>query len=246
MAGEKFPIPSGESSPDLERELEALKSKLREEVEAIKHQSPFLGEGRVAKVFDLGTPFHDTTFCVKLYRPDIAHLSPYTRQTIQPLDPAGESELQDELFRAGLRVPQPIVFDHIGEQPFFVMEKIPGYTLAQINDHGGLIVRPSWSELEKMTAFLNNTLHVIHRDLHLGNIMLKTKQSLKEAGEALEGELYFIDFGTAKRTFSQPADEDYRLTIGNDVIKYISDRSSINMLEPLRSGVRGPSPFLYR
>lgn len=242
MAGEQSPI---ESSPNLEREFEVLKNRWREEIEVIKRKNPLLGEGRVAKVFDLETAFHDTTLCVKLYRPDIAQLNPYSRQTIQPLEPEEEFELQDELFRAGLRVPQPITFDHIDRQPFFIMEKIPGYTLAQINEHGGLIARPSWNELEQMTAFLNNKLHIVHRDLHLGNIMLKTTQDIKEARKTLEGELYFIDFGTARRTFGNPTDEDYTLTIGKDMIKYPTDRSSINILQPLQPGIRGPSPFLY-
>jgi tRNA A-37 threonylcarbamoyl transferase component Bud32 len=124
------------------------------------------------------------------------------------------------------------------------MERIPGYTLAEVWERGGTIVSPQWRELERLVATLNNKHHVVHRDLHLGNIMLKTNQSLPSE-QKLSGELYLIDFGLSRRTMGAPTDEDYLLTIGNEVIKYTSDRSQVRVLEPVHPGTVGGGVFLY-
>jgi len=124
-----------------------------------------------------------------------------------------------------------------GGYPYIVMEKIRGYTLAQISERGGLIIDPSWTELEKLVLDLNNQKQIVHRDLHIGNIMLQTEQDIIKARRELSGKLYIIDFGSSKRIFSdRPSPDDYTLTIGSSVIKYTTEHSNLRPLKPRPGG----------
>ncbi len=228
---------------DIER-LNNLKDSLEEELDEIARQN-LIGEGQAAKVFNIKTANESLPLCAKMIRPELEKMSPIERKRRQYLSPDEEFNLQEKLFEAGFPTPEPIARKVSDKYNAIIMERIIGYTLAEIDNRGGLIVEPSWSELDGIIDNLNRNHRVVHRDLHLGNIMLQTRQTIENDRNSLKGKIYIIDFGTSKRIFGQATEEDYNLTIGNNVIRYTSDGSSVRMLKPRMPGIRGETPFLF-
>lgn len=227
-------------------DLENFKNKLEKELNEIMLEVNLIGEGQAAKVFDLHASFEDEPLCVKVFRPELDRLVPIEQKRRQYLTPKEEFKIQDDLYATGFNTPQPIAYDFSGKHYVFVMEKIIGHTLKEIDRRGAHIINPHWQELEKLGDTLNIQHQIVHRDLHLGNIMLQTNQTIEDARHELSGKLYIIDFGTAKRFYgSRPSEDDYKLTIGNSVIKYIPDDSSIRMLKPRRLGTQEETPFIF-
>ena len=169
--------------------------------------------------------------------PDILHLKDqnlYEYRKLQYNDPEGEFKLQDDIYLNGFkRAPRPIAFGKIGDKQILAMEEFPGYTLEEIQAVGATIEDPSWEELERLIFNLNINAGVVHRDLGNQNIFLKTDQPL-EKGAKLSGEINVIDFGLSKKiSGDRPDDDDYRLTIGSNMIRYPSDRSKVEALRPI-------------
>lgn len=232
---------------NLESIRQEIESDLTNEIRQIAQAYPFVGEGKAAKVFSLENTFvPGKRSCVKIWRPELFNLDDVTRAERQSISPKEEFELQDSLFNNGFHnIPRPFAFCIIDEYPAMIMERIPGYTLAEIQDRGGYIVNPPWKTLLELVTDLNEKHHVLHRDLHLGNIILKTEQKLEDHRNKLSGSLYLIDFGVSKPITDSPTNEDYKLTIGENVIKYQSDVSSVRMLQNSRPGNPDVTPFLY-
>ncbi|OGN34320.1 MAG: hypothetical protein A3I39_01865 [Candidatus Yanofskybacteria bacterium RIFCSPLOWO2_02_FULL_47_9b] len=223
-------------NPDFKTEFDKLFQHFSEEIAEIR-KGRLLGEGRAAKVFDLTDSWGGHPVCVKLYHPHLSELSPIEYKKVQAVTPADEFSMQDRLFTEKFPVSEPLYTDTEDGQPYIVMEKIHGYTLTEINENGGLIVSPTWAELEKLITELNNQRRIVHRDLHPGNIMLQTEQRISSTGRKLSGKLYIIDFGSSKSIFSDnPTLEDFSLTIGNSVIKYTTDHFHVRILKPRTGG----------
>lgn len=250
MEGEKFKFADNliKSHRAEEEQPDDLKSSINKELGEIMRDPNFLGEGQAAKVFDFEhNPRMDIPLCIKIFRPELEKLVPIERMRRQYLRPEEEFDLQVSLVESGFQhTPTPIAYKFDGKYHAFVMEKIVGYTMAEIHRRGGYIIEPPWKELDEIVASLNYKHKIVHRDLHLGNIMLRTNQILEgQEMYELKGKLYIIDFGTSKNIFGQPEKDDYTLTIGNNMIRFIPDDSSIRMLRSREPGKRGQTPFVF-
>lgn len=225
-------------------QIESLRQDLEEELKRIISEERMIGEGRAAKVFELKAEHSHLPVCVKIWFPKINQLAKTNvveYRKIQYLSPEEEFVLQDELFIHGFRdLPRPIAYGKLSDHHIFVMEKISGYNLQQIITAGAKIAKPGWAELERILTELNIKQRIVHRDLHPGNIMLRTHDLLEE-NVHLDGKLYLIDFGLSKRIQGKPQDDDFRLTIGKDTVIYKNDRKMVDALKPTISS----SPFVY-
>jgi len=151
---------------------------------------------------------------------------------VQSLEPEEEFDFQDELYMSGFEnIPRPFAFTKIGDLCAMGMEKIQGYTLQEIKDGGAHIADPAWKELDALLFQLNIDHGTLHRDIHEKNIMLRTSEDIASTKE-LHGELCFIDFGHGKRISARPTPDDYKLTIGQNMIKYPEDKARVDMLKP--------------
>lgn len=251
MESEKFKFAKNLTKKDdsvEQKHLKNLRSSIDRELGEIMQDPNFLGEGQAAKVFNFeNNPGLDIPLCIKIFRPELEKLVPIEQKRRQYLTPEKEFDLQVSLIESGFQnTPIPIAYKFDGKYHAFIMEKIVGHTFAEINQHGGHIIEPSWKELDGIIASLNYKHKIIHRDLHLGNIMLKTDQSLTDQEmHKLKGKLYIIDFGASRRVFGELEDSDYTLTIGNNMIRFISDNSSVQMLRPREPGKPGQMPFVF-
>lgn len=220
----------------LEQYIADLELDLKEEIERIIEEEEKLGEGKAAQVFNVGhLPRSHHSACVKIWRPELQEIKKRSfveYRNIQAMEPEEEFNLQDELYMEGFtNIPRPLAYAKIGNIYAMGMEKIEGYSLEEIQKAGAKISKPAWEDLNKLIFDLNINHGIIHRDLHKGNIMIKTDQAA-EQGAVLEGDLFLIDFGLSKRIFARPTQEDYQLTIGNEVVQYLQDRRQVDELKP--------------
>jgi len=214
-------------------EFNRFLEKFSKEILEIRHYN-LVGEGQAAKVFDLSQSWNGRPLCVKIFHKFLTEISLLEYKRRQSASPKEEFFIQDKLFNEGFPVPEPFYMDTEDSQPYIVMEKIMGYDLRQINERGGLIKEPLWSDLERLVIKMNNKHKIVHRDLHPGNIILQTDGKMDWE---MKGKLYVIDFGTSRRTFSDnPSEEDFKLTVGDNVIKYPMDHSNIGTLRPRVGG----------
>lgn len=222
----------------IEQYLTDLEEDLKEEIERIAKEEPMLGEGKAAEVFTVNHMRRSKCdACIKIWRPELQKLrvqSPIAYAEIQTMEPEEEFNLQDELYMKGFKkIPRPLAYTEINGLHAMAMERIPGYTLKELEEKGVTITNPTWQELERMLFDLTINKGVVHRDLHKGNIMLKTTDDISKQ-KTVSGELYFIDFGLSKRIFGGPTPEDFELTIGRDTVKYTEDIKRVEQLKPNR------------
>lgn len=216
---------------------------LEEKILEVLRKEPSIGEGRAAKVFELIMERSHIPVCIKIWRQEVlkqAQTAPIEYKKVQYLSPEEEFDLQDSLYLDGFEyVPQPLAFGQTSGLAAMIMERIRGYSLAEIDKQKAKIANPSYSDLKQMVFKLNIEHRVVHRDLHSGNVMLETDQTLVPDGQ-LSGRLFLIDFGLSKRIYSRPTEEDFQLTISHsDVIRYRHDERTIKNLQPSKN-----SPFL--
>ncbi len=231
------------------RLLEAYNNSLREDLEKeirrILGNEELLGEGRAAEVFTSKIEDTNLSVCVKIWRPENEKLPIEKRKEFQFISPEKEFDLQDSLYSEGfINTPRPIAFGKYGDYNVMVMEQIKGYTFKELTEKGAKIGNLKWENLARMVAELNNKHHVAHRDLHTGNIMFATEDEAKPGAE-VSGEMYIIDFGTAKRTLGSPTPEDFeeRLTLSSfHVNKFSKDPNMVEGLKP-NPGHPEDSPF---
>lgn len=244
---EKLPIPTklkvSKSVEAIEHKFKSVKEfmenldkDLRDEIERITKEEKMIGEGKTARVFNIETKRTACPVCVKIFRPELKNRSPHEYKKIQYLTPEEEFNLQDTLYLNGFKnIPRAIAYSEAEGYKFFTMEQIKGYTLEEIERSNAIISNPGWKELENLIKELNINQKIIHRDIHARNIMLETSQTLEDEDMELEGKLYLIDFGLSKKiTTTPPNKNDYLLTIGQNVIRYPEDKSSVDGLEPRR------------
>jgi RIO-like serine/threonine protein kinase len=239
----KFSPNAKEAEPYMrsaERFLDSLEHSLEEEVERIIGEEEMIGEGRTAKVFEVDNPNSPCDICAKIWRnKPRREMTPLEYRKIQYLTPEEEFMLQDELFRKGCAVPRPVAFGKIGERDVMVMEQLTGYDLKRILAKGGGLEASLWPELVKAWKKIESE-GVVHRDLAPQNIFLETTDPLEE-GAVLNGKIYIIDFGLSKRFHgTSPEDEDFRMVIGSDTVKYPKDADKIDELNPKN---RTTTPF---
>ncbi|HVM76667.1 MAG TPA: lipopolysaccharide kinase InaA family protein [Candidatus Paceibacterota bacterium] len=220
----------------VEKYIENLEADLKEELERIIREEKMIGEGRAAQVFEVSSmPRSKCKACVKIWRRDLLDLKlkdPIEYRRIQSLEPEEEFNFQDELYMRGFTsIPRPFAFTQVGDFYAMGMEKIEGYTLQQIKDAGAQIEDPAWKELDRMIFDLNINKEVLHRDIHEKNIMLRTNEDMATTKQ-LKGELVFLDFGHSKRIYGRPMPEDYKLTVGKNVLNYPQDKSRVEALKP--------------
>lgn len=219
--------------------IERMERDLEAEIERIVKEEEKLGEGRTARVFSISDIRFPLPVCIKVWREEVLQMQekdPMKYYHLQSRDPESEFKLQDMIYQGGFkRIPRPIAFGKIGDKQVFAMEELEGYTLEEIEAAGAIIENPSWKELDNLIFKLNIEQGVVHRDLGTQNIFFKTNEPL-EKGARLSGELFIIDFGLSRKIAgSRPDKDDYRLTIGNSVISYMSnDRASVDNLKPMR------------
>ncbi|HVN26148.1 MAG TPA: hypothetical protein VMT99_00645 [Candidatus Paceibacterota bacterium] len=219
----------------IEAYLDNLEQDLKEELERIMRDEKMLGEGEAGKVFEVHASRSKCQACVKVWHPHLEKLKSENYleyRQIQALDPEDEFNLQDDLYISGFRnIPRPFAFAKIGNLAIMGMEKVQGYTLQDIKSAGAHIANPAWKDLDRLLFELNISHKVLHRDIHKSNIMLRTSDKLAPGGE-LSGELVFIDLGRGRKIHGRPTPDDYRLTIGNNVISYTQDKSAVEQLRP--------------
>ena len=112
-----------------------------------------------------------------------------------------EFDAQEKIYENGVRAPRPyLVFrNKISREEYFLMERIPGHTLAELI--GKNIKLPENFDIDLFMGKINTELQkmhkagIFHRDLHTKNIMITP-----------EGDPVIIDFGTAY--VSLPGDEE--------------------------------------
>jgi len=215
--------------------LERIEHSLEEEVERILNEEEKLGEGKTARVFSIAASRFPLPVCVKIWKRHVLRMQDedlIEYRKMQYSSPQDEFQLQDDLYRNGFtKIPRPIAFGMKGEYQVLAMEELPGYTLEEIAAAGATVDGAQWKDLERLVYDLNIKKGVVHRDLGKQNIFLKTGAELKEDA-TVAGELYLIDFGLSKKIAGSPEPDDYRLTIGNNVIRYQSDRGMVEALKP--------------
>ncbi|MFA6226865.1 MAG: phosphotransferase [Candidatus Paceibacterota bacterium] len=187
-----------------------------------------LGEGRLAKVFEIG---HIFNCCVKILKTE------RDESVIQSQSLTSEVEMQDKMSgigRSGVKVPQPYVWvrmrpeadDNLKESvvEFFFMEKIKGASLEDV--FKGIKPLPDKFDFEsffkKISDFVTemNERHIFHRDLHKGNVMIDE-----------EGNPCVIDFGTTVSVWGDDDNEIYRdRKPDGGVIMYPKDPVSVKKL----------------
>lgn len=209
--------------------IKNLKGDLKMEIERIVAEEQFIADGRAAKVFNIELQHCNLPggVCVKIWKPELellknTNIIEYKKR--QYLSPKEEFEFQDQLYVGDKFHKTPRVFAYVetGGHYAICMERIRGYSIGEIMDAGAKMSANLKKKFEELLIQFKNKGYV-HRDLHPKNIILKTDQPL-EVGAELSGELYLIDFGVAKKFYgSSPEEEDFRLTIGNDVINYPQD-----------------------
>jgi tRNA A-37 threonylcarbamoyl transferase component Bud32 len=208
---------------------------LRAEIERRIAEDPMIGEGKTARVFSSLESRKPIPVCFKIWRSDVLNMkdkNPIDYRRMQYDTPEEEFNLQDKLYMAGFHtMPRPIAFETVGDHQVMAMEELPGYTLEQIQQAGATVAEPGWTKLAQLIVDLNRKYGVAHRDLGTQNIFLKTDEKLVP-GAALKGEIFIIDLGLSKRTGGEPTPEDYTLTIGRNVIRYPSDWSNVERLQP--------------
>lgn len=142
-----------------------------------------IGEGGNAEVYTWDNDPFLKNICYKKIKPN---------PQILWNDLEKEFDAQERIHEIGVRVPHPyLVFrNKITREEYFLMERIPGHTLAElINKNIELpesfnldeFMKKVYVELEKM-----HKSGIFHRDLHTKNIMITP-----------EGNPVIIDFGTA-------------------------------------------------
>jgi len=235
-----------EHDGQLEKEYQdRIEAEMVAAIEKIIAEHFLLGEGKAGQVFDFPNfSITDLPACIKIIRPELEELRNKDLiefRRIQNLSPEEEFKLQDKLYSEGFRhTPKPLFYGHYGKYQFLIMEKISGYTLKEIIAAKAKLVNLSWNDLEQLLIKLHRRHGVAHRDLHAGNIMVKTKETLTPDSELSGEQLVIIDFGLSKRTGGMPTREDYTLTIGKNSIIYPDDRANLEKLTPQKAD----SPFL--
>lgn len=224
--------------------LSNLETDLDEEIERILREERFLGEGRAAKVHAVEMKRSHCKACVKIWRPELEDMlkkDVVEYKKIQSQDPHQEFDMQDELYMAGFKnIARPLAYTEVGEFRVMAMEEITGHTIQSIEESGAKIVEPTWTELKNILLSLNKDFGIVHRDLHSGNIMIKTEDKLEPDAE-IRGEIIILDFGNSKKiSFSSPESDDYKLTIGQKTVQFESDEKKLLELKPKPNG---QSPF---
>ena len=79
----------------------------------------------------------------------------------------------------------------VGSQPYFIMEHLEGITLSRRLARSSVSEETASAILKRLLSGLNavHSLGMVHRDVKLENVLLKSKQSL---------EIRLIDFGLAR------------------------------------------------
>lgn len=235
-----------EASPEVF--IHGVEEDIKEEMERIlKNEAP-IGEGKAGQVFELkNLKRTHRDLCIKVFRPELQEIkerSMVEYRSLQAMEPEEEFTLQDDLYMEGFtELPRPIAYTHVGKWHIMAMERIKGYTLAEIKEKGAQISGATWDDLYRLMFKLNIDHRVVHRDLHPGNIFLETDEELKENG-AISGRLRIIDLGLARRIHGRPERDDYTLTIGRDVLKFPEDKALIDQLKP--SPAKGKSNVFVR
>ncbi|NTU66554.1 MAG: protein kinase family protein [Candidatus Moranbacteria bacterium] len=192
-------IPTAKSSPN-SKEEDFIKSDSSESsaiIERIKKKikdpKNSLGKGNVAEVFML-----DKLYCCKY----IYDLDLHSKQN----DISDEISIQKDATgvepSGPVKVPMPYYKRIVDGHPVFVMEKINGFTLREVEEKKVLPknFNPE-SFFKSLAEFIRkmNDQGIHHRDIHAGNIMIDWKT----------GNPVLIDFGLSKRGMPGSFDEDY-------------------------------------
>ncbi len=143
-----------------------------------------------------------------------------------------EAEIHEDFFNASqevpdlhIGIPRPLYSVEMGADKIIVMEKLQAKSIDDILRGMGSI--PDWLDIEKFAADLKSFLDemhkqgLYHRDMHVGNIMIK--QTPVEPEDGKWG--YVIDFGLSGH--GTEGMEPYKKTVAGQVFTYMDDYAII-------------------
>ena len=188
-----------------------------------------LGEGRTAKIFNIGKILNCCVKIIKTQEGDPNLFRNSVTEELELMDSFSGREIK------GVRVPEPYlsIKAKIDEKDnnlnlknnnleLVFMQNVPGVSFADIlegkEDFPGLEsfdIDKFFDKLLNFIEYLNNS-NVAHRDLHEGNIMIGN-----------DGSPWVIDFGSATRTFGEDDSSAYDITLDGETTRLRTDEQSL-------------------
>ncbi len=134
--------------------------------------------------------------------------------------------LAAELVDSKIGIPTPHYVSEIGNSKIFAMEKLPAKSVDDIMRGQGSV--PEWLDIDEFCAEIKKLidhlhLHgIYHRDLHVGNVMVR--QSIEAPEDGTYG--YMIDFGLSG--YGQENMDPYRRESAGETFTYRDDYAIVS------------------
>lgn len=175
-----------------------------------------LGSGTAAHVKKFEDPdLGPQKICIKQIKKEIPKSDLIFLNSVET-----EMDIQDNAYKAGIRVPEPwFVYESADGQKFFVMETIEGYTIEDVLNER--VERPEeildyksefWEKLKDLINKLHDN-NIYHRDISANNVMV-----------GKDGEPVIIDFGrSATPLLSEDPYLKKNFPLPGEVFKFADD-----------------------
>jgi serine/threonine protein kinase len=224
-------------------EVESIKlAVIKETLDSIKANQEIIGEGGDAIVVIDKSRISELP-------PELCYKFAKTEKTPRGRNPMSEEailqgdfyEIANELSQYHIGVPRPFYMTELGHDKLIAMEKLPARSIEDILHGRGSL--PDWFDIDKFCENLKRFLTELHarglyhRDMHVGNIMVR--QSPEEPEDGKWG--YVIDFGLSG--YGVENLDPYRKEVAGTSFTYADDDGIISevhhVLHDYRNRQRG-------